>query len=492
MNPSYNLRLSAVPIMINLPTIRWGQPYESLDVEEITHFLTGETVARVSTVGSGIVKRDAKLARRAREVLQSISPSELLACCQKAGELFESGTLAAGDSRQSPEDFVAQQSATTGMPLAMCRANVTKNAFVLKNIDKILNALSRGLDLKILARGYGDEDRDVTVSYQAQTDALGMVLPSNSPGVHTLWLPVIPLQIGLALKPGPQEPWTPYRVAAAMVESGVPAEAISIYPGAAFELGAAILTSYRRSMIFGSQKTVQQYAGNPGVQVHGPGFSKILLGDDCVDQWPQYLDLMADSVYRNGGRSCINCSSIYASRHTEEIAAALAERLGPIEALPPDDPEAGLAAFTTPSVAEAVWKMVEHDLEESGTTHATAEYGERLVLQETCAYLRPAVLHCHSPKSSAANKEAMFPLVNVVRCPQAEMLGSIGSTLVASAITHDEAFQRDLIAATHIDRLNLGPIPTPQIDWLQPHEGNLIELLYRSRALQLSPPLGGE
>jgi hypothetical protein len=31
---------------------------------------------------------------------------------------------------------------------------------------------------------------------------LGLVLPSNSPGVHTLWLPVIPLQIGLVLKPG--------------------------------------------------------------------------------------------------------------------------------------------------------------------------------------------------------------------------------------------------------------------------------------------------
>jgi hypothetical protein len=25
------------------------------------------------------------------------------------------------------------------------------------------------------------------------------VLPSNSPGVHTLWMPVIPLQVGLVL-----------------------------------------------------------------------------------------------------------------------------------------------------------------------------------------------------------------------------------------------------------------------------------------------------
>ena len=53
------------------------------------------------------------------------------------------------------------------------------------------------------------------ISYQAQSPVLGLVLPSNSPGVHTLWLPVIPMQIGLVLKPGPQEPWTPYRMAEA-------------------------------------------------------------------------------------------------------------------------------------------------------------------------------------------------------------------------------------------------------------------------------------
>ena len=108
-------------------------------------------------------------------------------------------------------------------------------------------------------------------------------------------------------------------------------------------------------MIFGGPQTVEQYSGNPKVQVHGPGFSKILIGDDCVDNWPEYLDLMVDSVYRNGGRSCINCSSIYASRHTEEIAKALAEKLGPIEVLPPDDPQAGLAAFTIEGAAAAIW-----------------------------------------------------------------------------------------------------------------------------------------
>lgn len=472
--------------MISLPAIRWGEPYESLEADEVKHFLTGEPVARVNTVGAGIVTRDAKRARRARQALQAMSPAALIEACQKAGELFESGTLVLGDGRQSPEDFVRQTSATTGMPIAMCRANVTKNAFVLKNIDRILDALTRGLDLSIFARGYGDEGRGVTVSYQAQTDVLGAVLPSNSPGVHTLWLPVIPLQIGLALKPGSQEPWTPYRVAAAMVEAGIPKEAISIYPGAGADIGGAILSSYQRSMIFGGPQTVQQYAGNERVQVHGPGYSKVLLGDDAADNWRDYVDLMVDSVYRNGGRSCINCSSIYTPRHGREIAAALAERLGPIEALPPDDPQAGLAAFTTAGAAPAIWAAIERDLADPQTTHLTADYGPRLVEQNSCAYLRPTVWHCRSTECPGANKEYMFPAVAVVDCPQERMLGAIGPTLVCTAITQNEAFRRELIAATHIDRLNLGAIPTPQLDWLQPHEGNLVEFLYRSRALQVA------
>jgi acyl-CoA reductase-like NAD-dependent aldehyde dehydrogenase len=470
---------------LNLPALRWGEPYESLEVDEIPHFLTGETVARLHTVGAGIVRRDARGAARARQALRSVAPEDLIRRCQEAGRAFATQTVRVGDSDQSPDEFVALQSATTGMPISMCRANLEKNAFVLQHIDQILDALTRGLSPQILARGYGEEGRGVTISYQAQTDVLGAVLPSNSPGVHTLWLPVIPLQIGLALKPGSQEPWTPYRVVNAMIAAGIPREAFSIYPGAGSDIGGALLAACRRSMIFGGPQTVEQYAGNPRVQVHGPGFSKIVLGDDVVDRWEQYLDLMVDSVYRNGGRSCINCSSIYVSRHGREIADAIAQRLGPIEPLPPDDPEAGLAAFTTPGAAAAIWAAMERDLADEQTEHLTQSHGPRLVEHATCAYLRPTVWYCRAASAPAANKEYMFPAVSVVDCPQERMLDSIGPTLVCTAVTFDDSFRQNLIDASHIDRLNLGPIPTPQLNWLQPHEGNLIDLLYRSRALQI-------
>jgi hypothetical protein len=81
----------------------------------------------------------------------------------------------------------------------------------------------------------------------------------------------------------------------------------------------------------------------------------------------------------------------------------------------------------------------------------------------------------------------MFPFVTVVECPQERMLEAIGPTLVCTAITENAPFRAALVDCTSIDRLNLGPVPTTKLDWLQPHEGNIIDFLYRSRALQTAP-----
>src|SRR2546423_14253358 len=183
--------------MLHIPISRWGEPYKSMEVDQVVHFGTGETLAEVSRANAALVERDMRHAPRARAALREIPVRELLAMVKKAGQLYTEATLPLGDGTQTPEQFVRMQSATTGLPEHMCRFNMTKNKFVLENMDKILDSLTRGLDLDILSRGYGEEPaRDVPVSYQAQSPVLGMVLPSNSPGVHTLWMPIIPLQIG--------------------------------------------------------------------------------------------------------------------------------------------------------------------------------------------------------------------------------------------------------------------------------------------------------
>jgi len=137
-------------------------------------------------------------------------------------------------------------------------------------------------------------------------------------------------------------------------------------------------------------------------------------------------------------------------------------------------------------MGKAVWGMIEADLKEAGVTDMTEQYGPRLVEQERCSYLRPMVVHCESPENEIAKKEYMFPFTTVVQCPEDQMLAKIGPTLVCTGITNNEKLIHGLSDATYIDRLNIGPIPTSKLNWLQPHEGNIVDFLYRGRAFQMA------
>jgi acyl-CoA reductase-like NAD-dependent aldehyde dehydrogenase len=475
--------------MLEIPVIRWGKPYESMDQSPVVHFETGEELAKVHQANGGIIKMDMRKAKKARDLLRQYSIEDLIGMCEKAADYYVHDELPMGNGTQTPEEFCRIQSASTGLPEHMCKFNMGKSAYVMKNMGKVLDALTRGLPLEVFSDGYGEEGRGINISYQATTNACGWVLPSNSPGVHTLWLPVIPLQIGLVLKPGSSEPWTPYRMFEAMVKAGIPREAFCLYPGP-HECGSAIMETCERSTIFGGQATVDQHAGNPKVAAHGPGYSKIVIGEDKIEEWEKYIDLMVDSLYVNSGRSCISASGIWVPKYGEEIADAIAKKLGSVGPKPMADPESGLAAFTMKGAAEAMNNMIDEGCKSPAVTDMTAKYrdGERLIQEERCDFLLPTVLHVTDPDDGMANTEFMFPFGSVVECPQDKFLKKCGYTLVCTAITDDEDFKRDLIDATNVDRLNIGEVRTYQIHWMQPHEGNIIDFLFRNRAFQTEPP----
>jgi len=473
--------------MVHLPILRAGRPYRSLHVAELRHVATGEPVAQVSQANRGLIARDLLAASRNRETLQSLSVSELLAICKRAAELFVLAELDLDPEegvRQTPDDYIDSLSVTTCMPRALCRNNMEKIRFVLAEMETVLGGLTRGLDLDVLDAGW-TEQQGRTVSYLGETDTLGVVLPSNSPGVHSLWLPAIPLKVPLTLKPGSREPWTPLRICQALLQAGCPGEALGYYPTNPSGSTEILLRS-GRSMLFGDVSTVSAWKGDPRVQIHGPGWSKVLLGADLAGRWADYIGVMADSVAINGGRSCLNASGVWTAAHGAEIAEALARKLGRIEVLPLDHPDAAVAAFSDPQIAWRISEQIDQRLEQSGAVDVSTELlgGERVVERAGCTFLRPTVIRCDDPDHPLTRAEYLFPFVTVVEMPQEEMLGRIGETLVGTAITEDERFQRELMAARNVDRLNLGAIPTSHVSWDQPHEGNLFEHLYRQRAFQ--------
>src|SRR2546428_7586171 len=128
--------------MLNLPVLRWGQPYTSMDVDQVVHFATGEPIAKVSRANGGLIQRDRRHAERARAVLREMPIDELIARAGKAGELYIDATLPIGDRTQTPDPFVPAQSASTRLPRRLCRANMKKNRFVLGEMRNILTSLT--------------------------------------------------------------------------------------------------------------------------------------------------------------------------------------------------------------------------------------------------------------------------------------------------------------------------------------------------------------
>ncbi len=468
----------------HIPCLRLGKPYRSLNQSEVLDYRDGKIRATLSQVNAGVMRRDLQRIASARAALQKISTSQLIEICRHAGDAFLNQVLPLGENaQQSPQDYLETLSSTSGLPHIMVRKNMEKIHFALCNMKTILNGLTRGLDLAVLDRGFGKQSGS-PVCFHPTTQALGLVMPSNSPAVNSLWLPAIPLKIPVVMKPGKDEPWTPYRLMQAFIYAGCPAEAFGFYP-TDHEGAADILRLCNRALIFGDKSTTDQYAGNPGVQVHGPGFSKILIGEDEIENWSDYIDVMVSSIAENGGRSCINASAIIVPRYAREIADALGRRLGPVKPLPVDDPKAVLSGFANPKMAEWIDSSIESDLLEPGASEATEPYrdGPRLIQAEGGTYLRPTIVACESIDHPLANREFLCPYASVVEVPQADMLAKIGPTLVVTAITKNEAFKQELLLDQHIERLNLGPVATMKISWDQPHEGNLFEFLYKRRSI---------
>lgn len=459
--------------MLKLPILRQGQPYYSLDVARVPHHRTREPFVEVSQANPGLIRRDLGKQDIPRSLLQKLTTRELVSVCSRAAEIFT----------DDPSDYITQVSATTGLPYVLAQRNMLKIKSMLANMESVLNGLTRGIDWNILDRGFGEfEGR--TLSFFPRTQSLGAVLPNNSPGVHSLWIPAFALRIPLVLKPGSAEPWTPYRIIQSLIKAGAPREAFSFYP--ADHAGASeILRNCGRSLLFGDSSTTSIWANDPRIEIHGPGYSKVIIGEDCVDDWEKYLDVLVASIADNGGRSCVNASAVWTPRHADAISEALAERLATIVPRAAEDPQAQLAPFVDPQIATRINAMIDQGLLEPGARDVTSarRQSERLAIWNGCSYLNPTLIRCEADHT-LAGREFLFPFAAVVEVPQDQIVSQLSPSLVVTAITNDPQLIQTLVNSRNIDRLNIGPLPTNQVSWDQPHEGNLFEHLYGRRAFQ--------
>jgi hypothetical protein len=474
--------------MLHLPILRWGVPYRSVNQVVTPHFRTREPFVSMSQANVGLIRRDLLKQTDARALLLKIPVADLVKMAGKAANHFLNDTLPLdpeSGTMQTPQQYIEQVSATTGMPFSNVRRNMMKVHGVLDKVEEVLAGLTRGLDLSVLDAGYGTVHGQM-LSFFPRTDAMGVVLPSNSPGVHSLWAPTPVLKMPLVLKPGSAEPWTPLRIINAWVKAGAPAGAFAYYP-TDHAGGNEILRSTGRGMVFGDVGSTKRWKADGRVEVHGPGYSKVVIGPDVADQWEQYIDVIAESMSNNGGRSCVNASGVWVTKHADKIAEALAKKLASVTPRSSDDPDAVLAPFADPETAKRISAIIDADMiGESGSARdvsAAVRGSDRVASAHGGTYLLPTVIRCGA-SHPLANREFLFPFASVVEVPASDLPECLDSSLVVTCISNDPAFRARFVASPHVDRLNFGPLSTTQIGWDQPHEGNLFEHLYARRAIQ--------
>ena len=466
---------------MNIPILRLGREYSSHDLVELD--LGSETLT-THTANPGLIRRDLLQISKAKAALDAIPADTLATYCEQAAELFLHADLPCGDAVQSPQQYVESLSALTRLPHALVRMNMGKIHAAMSQVRTITAGLTRHMPLNIFDKGLSRID-DLIINYYPATSSLGVSLPSNAPAVNSLWIPAPVMKIPVLLKPGREDPFTPLRIVQAMIQAGFPKEAFGYYP-TTHEGGDTLLTSCGRGISFGSDATVKKYSAFPSIQVHGTGRSKILIGEDMIARWPEFLDVIVQSISANGGRSCINTSAILVPSHRDELANALAAELAKIQPHPRDHPDALLCGFANPALADGIDDLISAHLKDSGATDVTALHRDsaRKVEAFDQTYLQPTLISCTDKDHALANTEFMFPYASIVEIPQAEMLANIGQTLVVSAFTEDPHFIEQLLLSPDIERLNLGTFPTNRVQWEQPHEGNLFEFLYHRRAIQ--------
>src|SRR5205814_9372838 len=117
------------------------------------------------------------------------------------------------------------------------------------------------------------------------------------------------------------------------------------------------------------------------------------------------------AISDNGGRSCINASTIVVTKHGAEIAEALAKKLGPIAPTAPDDENAKLSSFANIKMADYIDAAIDEGLQTAGASDVTAKYrnGPRKVQFAGATYLRPTIVLCDPFAHPLANREFLFP-----------------------------------------------------------------------------------
>jgi acyl-CoA reductase-like NAD-dependent aldehyde dehydrogenase len=457
--------MGAATELLALDALGPAGPYHARDRLTITD-VAGNPVAELSLVPRLFVTRAMAALRKA----ETLPVEQRLAGLAHAGEVYSTGTVD-GVSAAGYEHIVSR---VTGMPISVVRSAV---AAIADSAAEAYHSVQH-------ARPAGDVNdwRDPLTRtgrgvWTRRGDVFGVHAPGNHPGVHGIWLEALALGYRVAVRPSRRDPFTPHRLISALRSAGFGEDQVVLLP-TGYDAADEIIRGADLAMAYGGEDVMRKYAAVSTMLPQGPGRSKVLLTAGVA--WRDHLDMIVDSISREGGRACTNATAVIVEGDPAPVAQAIAERLAAIPSLPPQDANAVLPVVP---LADAR-KLEQHMLARAaGTTPWLGGDGIVDELGDGSAALRAAVHQLDRPDAPQAGIELPFPCVWVAPWARETGVEPLKDTLVLTAVTHDERLLDELLAEPTISNLYVGDHPTCWIAPGVPHDGYLADFLMRTKAV---------
>jgi acyl-CoA reductase-like NAD-dependent aldehyde dehydrogenase len=328
-----------------------GEWVKTGDWDEVLSPYDGTVVGRVATGDAALEDRVA-IAARASFESGGLPQHERAAVLDRAAQL-------AGERL---EDLALTIAAEAGKPLKTARAEAARCVDTLTFSAVEARKLSGGtVPMEASPAGAGK----LGVILRVPFGVVGAISPFNFPlnlVAHKLG-PAIAAGNAVVLKPAGQTPISALKLAAILVEAGLPDGWLSIVPGPGSEVGNAIVEhELIRALSFTGSSSVgwgiRSRAPHKKVNLELGSNAPLIVHSD--GDWQAAADKAVLHAFSHAGQSCISIQRILVH---EDVADAFSERLvANVKSLrvgDPLDPETDVGPLITPADRDRVKEWVE-------------------------------------------------------------------------------------------------------------------------------------
>ena len=377
-----------------------GDWVETGDWDEVLSPYDGIVVGRVARGDAALVDRAAKAAQNAFEA--GFPQYERAAVLERAAELV----------RERRDDLAVTIAAEAGKPLKTARLEAERCVDTLTFSAIEARKLSGAtVPMEASAAGAGKLGVMLRVPY----GVVGAISPFNFPlnlVAHKLG-PAIAAGNAVVLKPAGQTPISALKLAAVLVEAGLPDGWLSVIPGPGSEVGNAIVEhELTRALTFtGSSKVgwgIRSRVPHKKVNLELGSNAPLIVHAD--GDWETAADKAKLHAFSHAGQSCISIQRVLVH---EEIADAFVERLvanaGALRVGDPLDPETDVGPLISAGDRDRVKRWVE----EAVAAGAELLTGGELVDDGRC--LAPTLLGSPPREARVWCEEVFGPVATIDR-----------------------------------------------------------------------------